>query len=318
MSTSVACQKCGASILPATAERTGGLCMPCKQGNQRDLEKLLAQPSKVLSLQEYLALLRDPSLPTIEQRRDFVDYVTSAHSWYKHLPMYLPGAPFYFFIDRFAGCDVIALRDGSYAIAEREEQGFHYSDIPTTEYRTRFGFLNYSCAEGTAVYLLDQEAMALPRDKVVAIPGEDGQPCCLPQPILDAGRVELTAVIHPLSPAYDFWAPRSPEAQRKIHWPSESGGQTTLNKIFKRCVEMRQPEYDKEREERCAKVPELLKACRTGKERMDVIHRAQLDPLLYKLMEPERVRQKTEMLKAIDRVCMLIHEAGSLAPDSRR
>jgi hypothetical protein len=29
------CVNCGAEILPATAERTGGLCMPCKQGRPR-------------------------------------------------------------------------------------------------------------------------------------------------------------------------------------------------------------------------------------------------------------------------------------------
>jgi hypothetical protein len=289
--------------------------MPCKQGGRRDLEEVLARPLGVLSMQEYLALVQDLPLPAAEQRGRFVDYVTSAHSWYKHLPRYLPGAPFYFFIDRFAGCDWVALRDGSYGIAEREEEGLHYSDIPTIEYRTRFGFLSYSCEEGTAVFPLGRGDMALPRDKMLAIPGEDGQPCGMPQPVLEAGRVELTAMIHPLSPAYDFWAPQSPEVQRHIYWPSESGGQTTLKRIFERCAEMQKPEYLKEKEEREANALKLLKACRTGKEKMDVIHRAALDPVLHELMEPERVRQKAEILKAIDRVCMLIHEAGSSAPE---
>jgi len=34
----VPCKECNAMILPATAERTGGMCMPCKQGNRDNIE----------------------------------------------------------------------------------------------------------------------------------------------------------------------------------------------------------------------------------------------------------------------------------------
>ena len=305
------CQKCGASILPATAERTGGLCMPCKLGRRRGFEEVLTPPPVTLSIQQYLALLEGLPFPDTEQRRNFVDYVTSAHSWYKHLPRYLPGAPFFFFIDRFAGCDWVALRDGSYGITERQEAGFHYSDIPTLEYRTRFGFLGYSCEEGTAVFPLGRGDLALPRDKMIAIPGEDGQPSGIPQAVLNAGRVELTAMIHPRSAAYGFWAVRSPEVQPTIPWPNESGGQTTLKRIFQRCAEMQKPEYLEERSKREVNALQLMKACRTDKEKLDMVERATLDPILHELIEPERLRQKAEMLNAIDRVCSLIQEAGS-------
>jgi hypothetical protein len=40
------------------------------------------------------------------------------------------------------------------------------------------------------------------------------------------------------------------------------------------------------------------------------------DPVLHELLEPERLRQTTEMLKAIDRVCMLVQE-GRRAPPER-
>src|SRR6266404_7771274 len=85
-------------------------------GKPHDVLELLAEPSTLLALQQYFALIRGVPLPSSAQRRNFVDYVTSAHSWYKHLPKYLPGAPFYFFIDKFAGCDCVTLQDGSYAI----------------------------------------------------------------------------------------------------------------------------------------------------------------------------------------------------------
>jgi hypothetical protein len=38
MSVRVSCRQCGASILPATAERTGGLCMACKQGIRQAID----------------------------------------------------------------------------------------------------------------------------------------------------------------------------------------------------------------------------------------------------------------------------------------
>jgi hypothetical protein len=38
MITKVACTKCGAEILPSTAETTGGLCMPCKKGTRAQID----------------------------------------------------------------------------------------------------------------------------------------------------------------------------------------------------------------------------------------------------------------------------------------
>ena len=39
MSEKVPCTECDAAILPSTAERTGGLCMPCKNGNRKNIER---------------------------------------------------------------------------------------------------------------------------------------------------------------------------------------------------------------------------------------------------------------------------------------
>lgn len=35
----IPCTKCEALVLPSTAERTGGLCMPCKSGNRENIER---------------------------------------------------------------------------------------------------------------------------------------------------------------------------------------------------------------------------------------------------------------------------------------
>lgn len=358
LSKGVTCKKCKSTITRTMAKRTGGLCEKCKDG-QHPVENMLWPPSAVLSLDDYLALVRRVPLPSAEQRRNFVAYVATAHSWYKHLPAYLPGAPFYFYVDKSAGCDWVPLRDGSYMIAEREKHGFHYSDLPTAEYRTRFGYLSYSCAWGTAV-LVSGGPLALPRDKAVAIPGENAQPCYLPEPILKAGRVELTAVIHPNFDACPWGAePRSatestpcwepyrrffkwpwkgpPSSQKystawwqkklKVYWPPESGGQGTLKKIIKRYVEMCKPEYHEEKSarldsyfngERKADYLKREQACRTKEEREELSCEVFGDPILHELILPERLRQRAEMLKTIDRVCTLIDGASGAAHDRTR
>ena len=95
----------------------------------------------------YLQVARTLPVPSPEQVRSFVDYVTEAHSWYKHLPLLPPGRPFYFFLDPNAGRDLVV--DGArMRYYDRKEQGFHYADIPTAEYRQRYGYLQYSTGAG--------------------------------------------------------------------------------------------------------------------------------------------------------------------------
>jgi hypothetical protein len=329
MTDRVDCQICGAEVAKVTLVGGARVCMQCKKAlAKRPVLRLPPQqPATVLSVDGYFALVQDLPLPSAQQRRNFVDYVVRAHSWDKHLPGFLPGVPFYFFLDRAAGCDWLTLREGTRAIAERNQQGFHYSDIPTPEYRSRFGFLSYSCQAGTTVFLLAQP-LALPRDKVVVIPGENAQPCCLPQPILKAGRAELTAVIHPRFAASPFWAqthleaedmvpvarrrllwPHS-EAQRPIYWPTESGGQGTVRRIFERCEEMRTPKSIREKSARVARHLKRQEVRLAAGEAIEESDDPFCDPVLQELIGPERQRQKTEMLKAIDRLCGLVQAAG--------
>jgi hypothetical protein len=61
-----------------------------------------------------------------------------------------------------------------------------------------------------------------------------------------------------------------------------------------------------------AKAERRAQSCTTDKEKWDAHERAWADPILYELMEPERMRQEAQMLNAIDRVCMFIgSEAGN-------
>ena len=93
------------------------------------VEKILDDESRhrlpSLTLAQYVGSIVEVPLPTAQQRENFVEYVSHAHSWYKHLPLNLPGAPFYFFVDRYAGMDRVIMKDGTQAFTERAEKGFH-------------------------------------------------------------------------------------------------------------------------------------------------------------------------------------------------
>ena len=157
------------------------------------------------SLDEYLDLLGGVPLPTDPQRDRFVDYVAHAHSWYKHLPPFPPGVPFYFFLDKYAGCDRVRLAGGQTVLEERVKRGFHYSAIPTTEYRRRFGFLAFSCGAGTTVRLLGGDSVVLPRDKTARVPGDDARVRGLPTEILQVGMLRLTGLIHTIAATDNGW-----------------------------------------------------------------------------------------------------------------
>ena len=244
-----------------------------------------------LTLSKYIDLIEGVPLPTRQQRENFVEFVSHAHSWYKHLPAALPGSPFYFFVDKYAGWDRVIAEDGTAAFSERAEQGFHYSAIPTGQYRTRFGHLAYSSDSGVTVFL-EETPLVLPRDHVPAVPSDDAQMCGLPTEILKAGVAHLTAVIHSLS------ATRMPPWDRIGDWPEESGGQAALDRIQARARTMRQPTFEREEMEVDASLVET-----NPSSWMDL---QQVDAVLYKLLAPERERQYAGMKKAIDGVCELI------------
>jgi hypothetical protein len=235
-----------------------------------------------LTLAQYIDLIAEVPLPTTQQRENFAEFVSHAHSWYKHLPYGLPGAPFYFFIDKYAGCDLVITDRGTPGLTERTEQGFHYSYIPTQDYRTCFGHLAFSCGLGRTVFRLGPSPVVVPRDKVAAVPGDDAQMYGLPTVILEAGMAQLTGAMHTHSANYPFW-------DGLEDWPEESGGRNALEKIAARCRTMKDSAFKKER--------------------MWIDH-GPVDPVLYELLAPEQRRQRGEIIRAVDRICEFISGQG--------
>lgn len=67
MSDKISCTECGALVLLSTAKRTGGVCMPCKNGNRKNIEQAKEYYQREREL--------DKTCPFRELWRELVDKV---------------------------------------------------------------------------------------------------------------------------------------------------------------------------------------------------------------------------------------------------
>lgn len=195
------------------------------------------------SLAEYRRHVSQLPRPSSKQIEDFVQFVSGAHSWYKHLPLLPPGEPFHFFVDPMSGYDHAILHDGSVAFRERTDSSprFHYTWMTTREYRRRFAHLTYAedaspdffiYSEGSMLEYVDLPVFTIP-DGAYRIPPE----------VAEAGLVELTSVIHPYMAQVDLeiWyialrhQTRRDEESPSHPWPLETGGEEPLRQIKQAC-----------------------------------------------------------------------------------
>lgn len=239
----VKCGFCDASLEPSRAQE------PVDLGSldltSLDLEsiltfgKLISGPPEEadvsmarLTLPEYRE--RVVAIPPFDpsQMEAFADYVCAAHSWYKHLPYLLPGVRCVFFLNPCVMMEEMPPRFGDrrrFRPYVSGESLFHYSSMPTAEYRQRFGCLDY--------YIGDDECaipipMNQPRRGVVEArlfqpPGAIGASCA----------TEVTAVIHPLTARAWCWRRFLPEDADGSCWPSQSGGRERFDQIVACCRE---------------------------------------------------------------------------------
>lgn len=189
------------------------------------LTRLSRPQGPEMSLDDYRRWIEGVTPPTDSQIEDFVDYVASARSWYKHLPLKPPGSDFYFYIDRHAGVDRLINRSNEVHFRTRTQNtaSFHYSWMTTAEYRERFGCLAFSCNAGSTLFMDDylgdyaliidddddlpkEFKLAGEEDEVVLVDNNCHHPVlqtmCLtakspPKEVLAAGTCCLTALIHP-------------------------------------------------------------------------------------------------------------------------
>jgi hypothetical protein len=75
--------------------------------SEREAAVLVIKPCSLSNYRGYVGELPRPSEGQIE---GYVQFVSQAHSWYKHLPLLPPGQPFHSFVDPFSGYDRIIQR----------------------------------------------------------------------------------------------------------------------------------------------------------------------------------------------------------------
>lgn len=270
-----------------------------------------------MNLNAYRRWIKDVSAPTDSQIESFAGYVADARSWYKHLPLTPPGAIFHFYIDPHAGVDRLVNSSGEVYLRTRTQDAdlFHYSWIPTDEYRERFGCLAFSCAAGSAVFMDDQlgdtdllidNNCALPTKnptagaeyEAVLLDGNCHHPVlqtsCLttnspPKEVLEAGACALTALVHPRA-TEDFLVRRiamTKQEDYKQLFPN--GG--LLDSISKRLIDM---------EVHANSLDETIQAVSS-------------DPEFVTLIQQEKTRLRLSMIEAMQRMRQVVFQHSTPA-----
>ena len=171
-------------------------------------------------------------------------------------------------------------------VFERDKTGFHYSWIPTLEYRKRFGYLAFCKSAGTSVSLISGDRLIPSDDHPLVYDFERALLRPLPDGVVQAGVVFVSGILHTLAAQVDLWTHLE---QRSIDWPPESGGAPALQAIFGRCRLLR-------------KDPSLEERLRfEDPRRKEDIHLGFIDYPLHELISPERRRQQREMVAAMTR-----------------
>jgi len=222
--------------------------------------------------------------PSKKQIAGFVEFVSSAHSWYKHLPLLPPGVPFQVFLNPHVACDMSMRPTGEIAYRSRKTRGFHYSEWPTSEYLEKCGYLDYRSCErvGTIVRPVvgppTEENIAAQISAAIDLETRSAE---LPQEILLAGTVALTGIIHQRACMSNLWRWRSRQGDFEgSDWPAETGGRATLARILELAHRSDNDDPD-------------------GNEPAS----SQIDALI----EPERQRLKRLMQNAVERVLQLAY-----------
>src|SRR5512132_3859683 len=111
-------------------------------------------------MNRYGEFARKLPLPSDEQTRRFAEYVTSAHSWYKHLRVQ-PPVPFVFYLDPNSGRSMVHVSEDEVAFVDNvdEKEAFHYTWQKTESYRRRFGHWNYHAPYGTSLQVQRDEGV---------------------------------------------------------------------------------------------------------------------------------------------------------------
>lgn len=144
----------------------------------------------------YAEVVKKLPMPTREQTGAFAEFVTGAHSWYKHLDI-APPSPFVFYLDPNAGRAMVHLSDNEVAFVDNtdESEKFHYTWQTTEAYRRRFGFWNYEAPYGRSFQFDSAEGVVDTAGSGLTILSPDGDWLPVPELLTRAGTAPLSALM---------------------------------------------------------------------------------------------------------------------------
>jgi hypothetical protein len=154
---------------------------------------------------DYVEAIRRLPRPTLAQTERFARYVSSAHSWYKHLPI-RPKVPFVFVLDPGAGMNHVHTRTGETALVEITDEStrFHYTWQKTEDYRRRFGHWNYHADYGTSFLFAGEGGVVSTAGPGVKILTQSGDWVSVPPALAEKGTAQVSALVHPC-PNFHIW-----------------------------------------------------------------------------------------------------------------
>lgn len=173
--------------------------------------------------------------PTEQQITDFVEYVSNAHSWYKHLLGIGNSTEFYLYINPVAG--YARKRDHQtkelkFFIKEQGEKFFHYNEMPTKLYHQRFASMTFSCNRGTRILYNTNQGISDSKLMSPAIHLPDNTQLEMPNEIAYVARCFLNSTISKyMSSNWLLRSHRNAPTKLRRSWGSEN---LKLHKILYR------------------------------------------------------------------------------------
>jgi hypothetical protein len=154
---------------------------------------------------DYVRAIRQLPCPSSAQTERFARFVSSAHSWYKHLPIH-PKVPFIFYLDPGAGMNRVETRTGETALVEVKDEStrFHYTWQKTEDYRHRFGHWNYHADYGTSFMFAGEGGVVNTAGAGLTILADSGAWVGVPPYLAKGGTAWVSALVHPC-PNFDIW-----------------------------------------------------------------------------------------------------------------
>ncbi len=277
-----------------------------------------------MSLSEYRVLVANLPRPTQQQIDAFIAFVCDHRSWYKCLPLALPGVWFWFFLNPLVGVKIEETKECSIVAFPIRESDTNYSSSrwkSTQGCREAFGCLDYGTAADLTVQYLQDGMTEHHYYRTPIVSFVDGQPATLPTQVVEVGSCALTAVIHRATASpyrSSFW--RKAKERSNWSWPKETGGEAMVEKLIRACEEIKsdtvsvqlKSDTDGDDTSRIQLRPRIISSTNREEwlDRGYVVH-----PRLKALLAPEKARQTASMRAAVDAMLRLVKPERRLKDD---